>query len=88
MRNGAFIAVIEGGSPSVHWSESYEFDYISGLGDWVLRRVEHGVSDRIDDQNKQQKWTAAELGEVRFEDFDRSKLPHPITLLESNHKEP
>lgn len=81
-KDGVLTTVVEGGSPSVRWSEVCEFDYRPDLQDWILRHVELSVSDKIDDESKQKTLTGAELGEVRFEDFDRTKLPHPASLLQ------
>lgn len=81
-KDGVLTTVVEGGSPSVHWSEVCEFDYRPDLQDWILRQVELSASDKIDDKSKQETLTSADLGEVRFEDFDRAKLPHPTTLLQ------
>lgn len=87
IEDSTITIVVESGSPSVHWSEEYEFDYSPELEDWTLRQVEHRVTDRIDDRSEQRRWSSAVLGEIRFGEFDRTSLPHPITLLERDQKD-
>ncbi|MGV8958888.1 MAG: hypothetical protein ACOH1V_00640 [Stenotrophomonas sp.] len=75
---GSFTVVNSGGSRE-RWTDSYTFRYAPADKAWWLEGVSRQVIDTDTDAENKRDFTAAELGKVRFEDFDPSSVP-AVTL--------
>jgi hypothetical protein len=75
-KNG-FIVVIEGGSRQ-RWSSQYEFEHVSNLNDWHLRKVERDAYDTITAAGISRTFTPEDFGQVAFSDFDPSTIPEVV----------
>lgn len=75
---GSFTVVNSGGSRE-RWTDSYTFGYAPADKAWWLEGVSRQVIDTETDAENKKDFTAAELGKVRFEDFDPSSVP-AVTL--------
>ncbi len=75
---GGFTVVNSGGSRE-RWTDSYTFRYAPAEKAWWLESVSRQVIDTDTDAETKKDFTAAELGKVRFEDFDPSSVPE-VTL--------
>lgn len=71
---GSFTVVNSGGSRE-RWTDSYTFGYAPADKAWWLEGVSRQVIDTETDAENKKDFTAAELGKVRFEDFDPSSVP-------------
>jgi hypothetical protein len=76
--SGSFTLVNSGGSRE-RWTDSYTFRYAPADKAWWLEGVSRQVIDTETDAENKKDFTAAELGKVRFEDFDPSSVP-AVTL--------
>ncbi|KRG42653.1 hypothetical protein ARC78_08100 [Stenotrophomonas pictorum JCM 9942] len=76
--SGSFTVVNSGGSRE-RWTDSYTFRYAPADKAWWLEGVSRQVIDTETDAENKKDFTAAELGKVRFEDFDPSSVP-AVTL--------
>lgn len=72
--SGSFTVVNSGGSRE-RWTDSYTFRYAPADKAWWLEGVSRQVIDTETDAENKKDFTAAELGKVRFEDFDPSSVP-------------
>lgn len=76
--NGTVTVVTSGGSRE-RWTDTYTFRYAPADKAWWVDSVSRHVIDTDTDAEKKKDFTAAELGKVRFEDFDPSTLAE-VTL--------
>lgn len=75
---GSFTVVNSGGSRE-RWTDSYTFRFAPADKAWWLEGVSRQVVDTDSDAENKKDFTVAELGRVRFEDFDPSRVP-AVTL--------
>ena len=71
---GGFTVLLEGGSRE-RWSDEFVFDYSAPQQDWLLAKAVRSVVDTETGQDKRIELRADDFGEVRFEAFDRDRLP-------------
>lgn len=76
-KNDTFTIAIGGGSRERWWAE-YTFSYAPDLEDWLLHKIERGVSDQFSDKKKLETLGPKDFGRMRFADFDPSRLPDLI----------
>ncbi|WP_231118164.1 hypothetical protein [Lysobacter silvisoli] len=71
---GGFTVLLEGGSRE-RWSDEFVFDYSAPQQDWLLAKAVRSVVDTETGQDKRIELRVDDFGEVRFEAFDRDRLP-------------
>lgn len=69
------FTISNGSGSRERWWNEFKFGYSTKLQDWVLLKIERGVSDQLSEENKSELLGPEEFGVVRFSDFNPSRLP-------------
>ncbi len=69
------FTVSSGSGSRERWWNEFKFVYSPKLEDWVLLKINRGVSDQLSEESKSETLGPEEFGVVLFSDFDPSRLP-------------